>query len=135
MLTRNLTRPTNRASQARRRSRRPGLGGGARGRGTRSLQGATHAPAPRWSPAAEGMRTRAAWSHAPSPHPPAPAGATSPHFSDEMVDLAGLMSSAVAIVDIDHRNARRARIEHREQRRDPTERRALPDAGWHGDAR
>src|SRR5207249_8392037 len=59
-----------------------------------------------------------------APTPPAPAGATSPHFSDEMVDLAGLMSSAVAIVDVDHRYAPRARIEHREQRREPPERRS-----------
>src|SRR5438132_1108449 len=43
------------------------------GIGTRSLQGTTDAAAPRWSPAAHGVRARAAWSRYPHPPPPPPA--------------------------------------------------------------
>src|SRR5437879_3964971 len=40
------------------------------GTATRSLQGATDAAAPGWSPAAHGVRARAAWSRYPHPPPP-----------------------------------------------------------------
>src|SRR5439155_6852171 len=89
--------------------------------------------APGWSPAAKEQRTRAAWSHDPSPRGCPPPGATSSKLSDEPVDLASLMRSAVAVVDVDDRHAGRARVQHRQERRNAPERGAVADARRHRD--
>ena len=50
-------------------------------------------------------------------------------------DPGGEHPGAETVVDVDHRDARRAGVEHREQGRDPAEGGAVPDAGRHGDDR
>ena len=63
------------------------------------------------------------------------AGVLSGSGRGELVDLAGLARGAVAVVDVDHRHAGRARVEHRQQRGQAAERGAVADAGGHGDHR
>src|SRR2546421_10643845 len=46
-------------------------------------------------------------------------------LGDQVVDLAGLVGGAIPVVDVDHRHARRARVEHGEQRGEPVERGAV----------
>src|SRR5882724_7355644 len=116
-----------------RSSCRRGPGGAGRGLGTRSLQPSPDAAEPRWSPAEEGKRTQAAWSRGPSRRPPAPAGTKSANLCNEAIDLAGLMRRAVAVVDVHHRHARRARVQHRQKRRHAAERSPVADARRHRD--
>ena len=47
-------------------------------------------------------------------------------------DLSGQVARAVAVVDVDHRHPGRAAVEHREQRREALERRAVPGRRRHG---
>src|SRR6185369_3390568 len=47
------------------------------------------------------------------------------------IDEARDKSCAEAVVDIHHSHVRRAGVQHTEQRRDPSKRCAIPDAGWH----
>ena len=71
-LTRNLTRPANRASQARCRSRWPGLGGGARGRGTTRYASACPLRLGSISARMRPLPLGGNGSHAPSPPTPQP---------------------------------------------------------------
>ena len=50
-------------------------------------------------------------------------------------DPGGVHAGAVAVVDVDDRDAGRAGVEHRQQGGDAAERRAVPDAGGHRDER
>ena len=52
-----------------------------------------------------------------------------------MVDQARLVAGAEAVVDVDHRHAARARVQHGQKRRDPAERRPVAHARGHGDDR
>ena len=52
-----------------------------------------------------------------------------------MVDEARLEAGTEPVVDVDNRNARSARVEHREKRSDAAERRTVTDARWHSDDR
>src|SRR6185503_17977703 len=56
-------------------------------------------------------------------------------LGDEVIDLTGLDGGAIAVVDIDHGDSRRAGVEHGQERGDAAEGSAVADAGGHRDHR